>query len=150
MPTIKDLQDKIQDLQSQINATQAQINNYKNNPAYTDYYYVCPLCKNNNGKRSQCAISLSCLATKTRKIYFFTKTAELANAESTLKSLQNQLTTTQAELVEKQQAQEKAQKQAHLARLIAQCSTPPPSTDLLAIKRVLESLNTLQSKLLFI
>ena len=52
----------------------------------------------------------------------------------------------QAELVEKQQAQ----KQANLARLITQCSTPPPSTDLAAIKRILESLNNLQSKLLSI
>ena len=48
--------------------------------------------------------------------------------------------------LEKQQAQ----KQANLARLIAQCSTPPPSTDLAAIKRILESLNNLQSKLLSI
>ncbi|MGX2973267.1 hypothetical protein [Helicobacter sp. T3_23-1059] len=69
--------------------------------------------------------------------------------------MQNQLTTTQTELdslLQTKQEQEKekqeALKQAEQESLLAQCSTPSPSTDLVAIKRVLESLNALQAKLL--
>ncbi|MGX2973295.1 hypothetical protein [Helicobacter sp. T3_23-1059] len=67
--------------------------------------------------------------------------AKLAKKQTELDSL---LQTKQEQEKEKQEAL----KQAELARLLAQCSTPPPSTDLVAIKRVLESLNTLQTKLL--
>ena len=77
----------------------------------------------------------------------------LKNALNELIALQEQY---EAELAKKEQQtkqeQEKerqeALKQAEQERLLAQCSTPPPSTDLVAIKRVLESLNALQAKLL--
>ena len=145
MDKINDLQGKIQDLQTRINATQAQINDYKTNPKYR-------ITKKEVREVWGGGAEL-------QWVTYNTKQTELTQAQNTLKSLQNQLTTTQAELdslikMQKEQQAElekqQAQKQAHLARLIAQCSTPPPSTDLVAIKRILESLNNLQSKLLSI
>ena len=59
----------------------------------------------------------------------------------------------QYEAQQKQEAKKQAElakKQEILARLLAQCSPPPPRTNLEAIKRILESLNNLQSKLLSI
>ena len=62
-------------------------------------------------------------------------------------STKNNLTSQQEQEAKKQA--ELAKKQEILARLLAQCSTPP-RTNLEAIKRILESLNNLQSKLLSI
>ena len=128
MDKISELQDKIQNLQTQINATQAQINDYKTNPKYQDYYYVCKICGCNNGKNRLCKRDGSWAL---RITYFFTKVSELANAESSLKSLQNQLKSTQDAL--DSLLQEQAQIQATLTQANEKSiPTPPPQRKLQA------------------
>ena len=131
MNQIKELQDKVQTLQTQIAQKQAQILDYTTNKAYQKTYTYQENC----GHLGCIWLPKSCAPYKTAT--YNTKQTELTQAQSTLKSLQNQL---QAELAKKQEI---------LARLLAQCSTPP-RTNLEAIKRILESLNNLQSKLLSI
>ena len=132
MNQIKELQDKVQTLQNQIAQKQAQILDYTTNKAYQKTYTYQENC----GHLGCIWLRKSCAPYKTAT--YNTKQTGLTQAQSTLKSLQNQL---QAELAKKQEI---------LARLLAQCSTPPPHKFRSNQTHFLESLNNLQSKLLSI
>ena len=96
MDKINELQDKIQNLQTQINATQAQINDYKTNPKYYTTALECLNCGWLLGSNARCKSPMCIpLPKRIRDVTYFTKVRELANAESSLNSLQNQLKSTQ-------------------------------------------------------
>ena len=128
MNQIKELQDKVQTLQNQIAQKQAQILDYTTNKAYQKTYTYQENC----GHLGCMELGTSCAPYKTAT--YNTKQTELTQAQSTLKSLQNQL---QAALAKKQEI---------LARLLAQCSTPP-RTELQACTRIISSLESLQANL---
>ena len=130
MNQIKELQDKVQTLQNQIAQKQAQILDYTTNKAYQKTYTYQENC----GHLGCIWLRKSCAPYKTAT--YNTKQTELTQAQSTLKSLQNQLQAAQKELdsllqalAKEQEAKKQAalaKKQEILARLLAQCSTPPP------------------------
>ena len=118
------LESKILDLQSQIQATQAQITDYQTNPAY---------------KYEQLEYDLRGFP-YTRTIN--TKTAEIAQAQTTLATLQNELKTTQAQY---EQAKEQYTTRAMILNQ-AFLSAPPPSK-IQASQKVLNAIESLQEYL---
>ena len=117
------LESKILDLQNQIQATQAQITDYQTNPAY---------------KYEQLEYDLRGFP-YTRIIN--TKTAELAQAQAQLATLQNELNATQV-----QYEQAKEQYKARAMILNQAFVSPPPSKNLPS-QKVLKSIESLQSYL---
>lgn len=98
MLKIRELQNKIQTLQNQISTTQAQINDYKTNSKYHIKAYFCPTCnKQFNYNEPECP-TYNCSGAGTYEVSYFNKVRELASAQKTLQSLQNELAGIQSEL----------------------------------------------------
>ena len=114
------LESKILDLQSQIQATQAQITDYQTNPAY---------------KYEQLEYDLRGFP-YTRTIN--TKTAELAQAQAQLATLQNELNATQSQY---EQAKEHYKTRA---MILNQAFVSPPPSKNLPSQKVLKSIESLQ------
>ena len=111
------------DLQTQIQTTQEQITDYKTNPAY---------------KYEQLEYDLRGFP-YTRTIN--TKTAEIAQAQTTLATLQNELKTTQA-----QYEQEKEQCKTRIMTLNQAFVSPPPSK-IQASTKVINAIDSLRQYL---
>ena len=124
MQTLTQLESKILDLQTQIQTTQEQITDYKTNPAY---------------KYEQLEYDLRGFP-YTRTIN--TKTAEIAQAQTTLATLQNELKTTQA-----QYEQEKEQCKTRTMILNQAFLPAPPPYKIQASANVINAIESLKQYL---